>query len=389
MADISKIAVGGTTYNLKDAQHGVFYGLCTTYSSVATKVVTIDGVTELFEGLQIRVRFYYAHEVTSTSASLNVNSLGAYGIMMGQYLLADPRFSWAARDILDLVLIKIAGEYVWQTVNRYFANGDSYGIVYLSDDTQSTSDEDGRTAATPYAVKQAYDLANTAISRGIYFGICSTDGNTTEKTVTIDGITELFVGLMIRVQFDNKHTGSYAAYLNVNSLGACKIIRRFSTSYVSVYSSRTWGDTEVLDLVCVKISSTLYGWYIVGNGTAGDSVHGLVRLSDSYSLDSRSLAGIAATPYAVKQTYDLADTAHNLYVVTIPSFSSLGTWTATGVTSSHVVVKSYLSNPAAQVGDWTVTTGADTITISGSISGTTSLTLYLDLPRSTITASSS
>ena len=42
-----------------------------------------------------------------------------------------------------------------------------------------------------------------------------------------------------------------------------------------------------------------------------------------------------------------------------------------------VVINSELGTPSAQVGDWTVTTGNGTLTISGSISGNTTLTLYL------------
>lgn len=41
----------------------------------------------------------------------------------------------------------------------------------------------------------------------------------------------------------------------------------------------------------------------------------------------------------------------------------------------------YLSNPAAQTGDWTVTTSNGSATISGSISGTTDVTLWLTIPR--------
>ena len=41
----------------------------------------------------------------------------------------------------------------------------------------------------------------------------------------------------------------------------------------------------------------------------------------------------------------------------------------------------YLSNPAAQTGDWTVTTSAGSVTLSGTISGTTDIILYLVEPR--------
>ena len=60
------------------------------------------------------------------------------------------------------------------------------------------------------------------------------------------------------------------------------------------------------------------------------------------------------------------------------SFSSLPqTITKEKISSKHVVLKAVLSNPSAQTGDWTVTTSDGSLTISGSISGTTTVKLYL------------
>ena len=49
------------------------------------------------------------------------------------------------------------------------------------------------------------------------------------------------------------------------------------------------------------------------------------------------------------------------------------------ILEKHVCVKAVLSNPFAQTDDWTVTTSAGSAVISGSISGTTDITLYLGL----------
>ena len=65
-------------------------------------------------------------------------------------------------------------------------------------------------------------------------------------------------------------------------------------------------------------------------------------------------------------------------VVSVPSFSALPqTITNANIDDDMVVVNSVLSNPSAQTGDWTVTTSNGSLTISGSISGTTTATLYL------------
>lgn len=64
--------------------------------------------------------------------------------------------------------------------------------------------------------------------------------------------------------------------------------------------------------------------------------------------------------------------------VDVPSFSSLPqTVSNADVTADHVVVNSVLGTPSTQTGDWTVTTSAGSLTIAGTISGSTTLTLYL------------
>lgn len=64
--------------------------------------------------------------------------------------------------------------------------------------------------------------------------------------------------------------------------------------------------------------------------------------------------------------------------ITKSSVSSLPqTVSNASITADMVVVESVLSNPSAQTGDWTVTTSAGSLTITGTISGTTDITLYL------------
>lgn len=65
-------------------------------------------------------------------------------------------------------------------------------------------------------------------------------------------------------------------------------------------------------------------------------------------------------------------------VISVSAFSSLPQTINDGaITSNMVLLESTLSNPAAQTGDWTVTTNTGSLTISGSISGSTSIVLYL------------
>lgn len=65
-------------------------------------------------------------------------------------------------------------------------------------------------------------------------------------------------------------------------------------------------------------------------------------------------------------------------VVSATSVSSLPkTISDSNISSKHVVINAVLSNPSAQTGDWTATTSAGSVAISGTIDGTTDITLYL------------
>jgi len=57
------------------------------------------------------------------------------------------------------------------------------------------------------------------------------------------------------------------------------------------------------------------------------------------------------------------------------------TVTNSNIESDMVVVKSVLGTPSAQVTDWTVTTSAGSLTISGYINGSTTLVVYLTKSR--------
>ena len=69
-------------------------------------------------------------------------------------------------------------------------------------------------------------------------------------------------------------------------------------------------------------------------------------------------------------------------VVEVGTLSSLPqTITNDEIHASHVAVNSILGTPSAQTSDWTVTTSEGSLTIAGSISGSTTLTLYLNMSR--------
>lgn len=59
--------------------------------------------------------------------------------------------------------------------------------------------------------------------------------------------------------------------------------------------------------------------------------------------------------------------------------TTLGSTSNSAITANHVVVNSVVANSAAQISDWTVTTSAGSVSVSGSASAATSVTLYLGL----------
>lgn len=65
--------------------------------------------------------------------------------------------------------------------------------------------------------------------------------------------------------------------------------------------------------------------------------------------------------------------------ITVSSLSSLPkTVSDSKITDKMKVVEYTLSNPSAQISDWTVTTADGSLTITGTISGTTNLELLLE-----------
>ena len=72
---------------------------------------------------------------------------------------------------------------------------------------------------------------------------------------------------------------------------------------------------------------------------------------------------------------------YKILVIDEAAFSSLPkTISNASITSEHVVLSATLGTPSAQVGDWTVSTSNGSVTISGSVTGSTTLRLVLGRP---------
>ena len=86
---------------------------------------------------------------------------------------------------------------------------------------------------------------------------------------------------------------------------------------------------------------------------------------------------------AINEIFDMAVTNEPLEL-SKSSVSSLPTTISAAEITADMKCKPgdiLLSNSAAMTGDWTITTASGSVTISGSISGTTDITLWLTVPR--------
>ena len=79
----------------------VWYGSCSTAASTQAKAVTISGITELYEGLSVRIKFANAQSYNG-APQLSLNSLGAKTIKRNANTSA-AKNEWVSGEVLDLV----------------------------------------------------------------------------------------------------------------------------------------------------------------------------------------------------------------------------------------------------------------------------------------------
>lgn len=146
-----------------------YYATSGTAAATAAKVATTpDGDFKLYTGAMVRVKFTNANTYNGT-ATLNVDGTGAKDITrVGT--TTSTRYFWTAGEVVDFVYD--GTNFVMS--NQGVATTTYYGVTKLSSATNSTS---ASLAATPSAVKAAYDLASSkqdALTPGT--GISIADG---------------------------------------------------------------------------------------------------------------------------------------------------------------------------------------------------------------------
>ena len=183
-----------------------YFGVCETEAATAAKVVTCDEFA-LKKGALLAVQFTYGN--TGSSPSMNVNGTGAKAICgtNGYYVSTN---MWTANQV---VMFVYNGTW-WIALYCLNATTARYGITMLSNSTSSTSTV---LAATPYAVKLAYDRSSwTSISLTnalaiAYGGTGSTTAAGARSNLGI-ACTSLFNGTLTTGSTSFNY-GSYKAYI--------------------------------------------------------------------------------------------------------------------------------------------------------------------------------
>mgnify|MGYP003291143399 CR=1 FL=1 len=216
-------------------------------------------------------------------------------------------------DTLNKTVNDVLGKSptIHSSPNTMYGAGDStnYGHVMLSDSTNSTSNTTKSVAATPLAVKEAYDKAQSALT--LAESNKSTNTNNSELIAQIQTDLANKANTNHAVSETTYGIGSSANYGHVK-LTADITSESDANNGIAVapIALKTVDDkiTSLLEVVNEK-APTYHSSDTKIHGLGSDTEYGHVKLSDDVTLNLTSSEGVAATIGSVKTTYDLATKA--------------------------------------------------------------------------------
>lgn len=133
----------------------IFYGTSDTKATEQTKIITTSSDFTLTEGTVLIVKFTFGQQYYSSSGiKLQINSNSAILVGYKTNAYSTTSYIWEPGEVVAFIY---DGTY-FTMIEGGHASTQYYGVTRLSNSTSSTSDS---MAATPSAVKQAYDLANS------------------------------------------------------------------------------------------------------------------------------------------------------------------------------------------------------------------------------------
>lgn len=309
---------------------GLYYGVCSDGPSTAARSVSIPGISSLTLGLSIRVKMSNIYQ-GSGELTLNVNNLGALPVMRDRTngVVAD---QWVMGEVVDLVYDGNS----WFLVDGGIATRAGFGMTKLFTGTESSAED---AALTP---KSLNDLAEGQIAPVF---------SSSESYVVGDIVRHN--DKLYKCRYNASGSWDYMQWTELPPLA----------EQVDAKYTKPSGGIPASDLASGVIPTvpTAYTSNPEMDGTANAGSQG------SWSR------GDHVHPH---------DTKSDCLVISVSSFSAMPkTVSNSSITSDMVCVKAELGTPAAQMSDWTVTTAAGSVTISGTISGSTTMKLYLAKSR--------
>lgn len=310
-----------TTGTIALKGQNVYYATCTTAAGTAAKVATTTNSDfELTTGAMVRVKFTNADTYNGTS-TLNVDSKGAKNIIKVGTTVK-PRYYWQAGEVVDFVY---DGTY-FVMLEAATATTTYYGITALSSATNSTSEA---LAATPKAVKTAYDLAasktdNTGTVTSVATGTGLTGGPiTTTGTISLatSGVTAGSAGPTAAVTGNEGNTIAVPR-ITVDEYGRVTALTSYNlTNKDTTYSSQAAASGGTA--VSLVTTGEKYTWNNKAN-TASPNFTGTPTAPTATA--GTNTTQIATTAF-VKTAVDNA-TAENLLTITLNSSA----WSSTTTT---------------------------------------------------------
>ena len=380
---------------------------------------------------------------SSSRFMMNADSLQAYddtnakyfevspdGMTYGSHTVADTSYADGKASAAQSAAISAAASDATSKANAAQANAEKVATNFIATDSKgikvhNTNDSSNYThiGSSGMDVYQGGDLAASFGNTRAQIGKDSAG----HAVVTTAGMT--IYGSDGTVELANIGYGSGNAQSGKATAPYCSLGRRtggignYSVAegyYVTAsgYASHAEGykttasnvtsHAEGSDTVASGAQSHASGLGTIAQGPNQTAI-GLANVADSSSLFVIGNGSWTANPQTGEVTYDRSnalkvDSSGNVHIkgnlytncsansssgkmmtmlkVSKSSVSSLPTTISnSNITADMEVINSVLSNPSAQTGDWTVTTSAGSAVISGSISGTTNITLYLAVPR--------
>ena len=285
--NIADVTIDGNTTHLYAPEGGaknIWYGTCSTAAGTQAKVITTtSGDFELVEGNMLRVYFVNGNSFTTSGSLITfavdgntpVNAARFHGATTSDYFGSGVCYDYTYTG----------GEFLQEGIVR--ATSNQYGVTLLNTSISSTNTNE---AATPSAVKQAYDLASSANNKAMWYGTCATAAGTAAKTSTITGITSLYTGLTICIKFTNSNTASQPT-LNLNSLGA-KYITRYGTTSAGQATSSSWQAGSVITMTYDGTYWQMHDWnnttYSSKTAASGGTDVSLVTTGEKYIWNNRA-----------------------------------------------------------------------------------------------------